>query len=168
MAREQPTLKSVLNEIARSGDRSSLFWWMVEHHDELVTAANGRRMQWRAFCARLRDLGLTDRTGKPASAKVARLTWFRARQEVARARGATAARPARSSYPSRMPKDWKPEAFRPQPSGPGTGSSFTPGIHSPGTALVRKPSSQAVVPLSEREVEEKMADLRRQLRERSV
>ena len=119
MSRQPPSLKTVLSEIAKADDRSSLFWWMVEHHDEVVTAANGRRMQWRRLCVRFAELGLTDRTGKPATEKIARLTWFRARQEVVRVRELSAAAPSQPGavFPSRMPKDWKPADYR-EPSAP--------------------------------------------------
>jgi len=50
MTPQQPSLKTVLSEIAKADDRSSLFWWLVEHHDEIVAAANGRRMRWRRRC----------------------------------------------------------------------------------------------------------------------
>ena len=45
----------MLREITQSADRSCLFWWMVEHHDELKTTASGRRLQWAALCTRFAE-----------------------------------------------------------------------------------------------------------------
>jgi hypothetical protein len=108
MPRRRAGLKAVIAEITQGADRSSLFWWLVEHHDELVEASRGRRLQWEALCKRFETLGLTDRTGKPASARVARLTWERARKVVARACEAEANAPPKRLLPSRLPKDWRP------------------------------------------------------------
>jgi hypothetical protein len=102
----------VLREITHSADRSSLFWWMVENHDELANAANGRRLQWTRLCAQFAELGLTDANGNPASEWTARKTWERARRAVAKARELAAAKreamPKRK-YPSRVSPDWRPQ-----------------------------------------------------------
>jgi len=74
----------IFESIAQPSNRSSLFWWMVEHHDDMVSSRAGRRMNWKALCARFADLGLTDVTGKPANLRSARQTWERARKEKAR------------------------------------------------------------------------------------
>ena len=165
MTRQQPSLKTVLSEIAKPDDRSNLFWWLVEHHDEIVAAANGRRMRWRRLCVRFAELGLTDRTGKPATEKVARLTWFRARQEVARVRGLAVERPSRpgSVFPSRMPKDWKPEAFRLPAAEPTSRGHLTPGIHSGSTSLIREPASDNAGVVRKLSGKEKIARLKLEL-----
>src|SRR6516162_9519210 len=68
---------------------------MVEHHDELAQAAEGRRLRWKQLCERFAGLGLTDVNGKVASERTARATWSRARRAVAEARERAAAkRPA--------------------------------------------------------------------------
>ena len=85
---------------------------MVEHHDELAQAAEGRRLRWKQLCERFAGLGLTDVNGKVASERTARATWSRARRAVAEARERAAAkRPAhrRGKYPSRIPADWRPQ-----------------------------------------------------------
>ena len=66
--------KAILKAIARGEDRSSLFWWMVEHHDEILAAAEGRRIQWGTFCTEATRLGLTDTKGKPPTTRNARET----------------------------------------------------------------------------------------------
>lgn len=117
MGRYGKSLRSVVNEIARGGDRSSLFWWLVEHHDELMRAADGRRLQWASLCDRFAAIGLTDLNGKTPTAHTARITWQRARKMVAEARArqtAAAAQPKRvgATPPSRVSKDWRPSGFR--------------------------------------------------------
>jgi hypothetical protein len=112
MSNDRKGLRAVLREIAHSAERSPLFWWMVEHHDELAQAAEGRRLRWKQLCERFADLGLTDVNGKVASERTARATWARARRAVAEARErASAKRPAhrRGKYPSRISADWRPQ-----------------------------------------------------------
>ena len=72
MSRNRKGLRAVLREIAHSADRSALFCWMVEHHDELALAAQGRRLHWRRLCERFAALGLTDINGNAASERTAR------------------------------------------------------------------------------------------------
>jgi hypothetical protein len=112
MPRDRKALRAVLNEITQSADRSPLFWWLVEHHEELATAASGRRLQWARLCARFTEIGLTDATGKPASVHTARMTWHRVKQSVAQARQREAAKPPQKPgavYPSRVRRDWRPQ-----------------------------------------------------------
>jgi hypothetical protein len=112
MSNDRKGLRAVLREIAHSAERSPLFWWMVEHHDELAQAAEGRRLRWKQLCERFAGLGLTDVNERVASERTARATWSRARRAVAEARERAAAkrpphRPGR--YPSRFPADWRPQ-----------------------------------------------------------
>ena len=86
MKKGRGALKAIVGELARSSERSSLFWWMVEHHDALAGASGGRRIRWQPLCQKFAALGLTDGTGKPANEKTAGETWLRARTEVARQR----------------------------------------------------------------------------------
>ncbi|HJT77001.1 MAG TPA: hypothetical protein VJ739_07330, partial [Gemmataceae bacterium] len=116
MARDRKGLRAVMREIAESADRSPLFWWMVRHHDELVTAAQGRRMRWATLCLRFAELGLKDAQGNPATTRTARETWKRARKAVAEGKRRQAEQPPRPGavFPSRLPKDWYPPTA-PQP-----------------------------------------------------
>ena len=96
MSRDHTGLQAVLREITQSVERSSLFWWMVGHHQELTEASKDRRLPWRSLCAKFAELGLTDVAGKPATPVTARKTWQRARKAVAQAqRRAQDAKPAR-------------------------------------------------------------------------
>ena len=111
MSRNSKGLRGVVREITHGANRSSLFWWMVENHDQLASAVGGRRLQWTRLCARFAKLGLTDANGHAPSEQAARKTWRRVRRAVAKARELAAAnesaRPQRR-YPSRISRDWRP------------------------------------------------------------
>jgi hypothetical protein len=132
MPRRSRDTRAVLRTIQRSERRSALFWWFVENHDEIQKAAQGARIDWASFCAEAAKRGLTDTHGHAPTERNARETWRQARRAVSEARSHEAAQgPTRkgSVYPSRIPKDWKPEAFRPAvapaPVAP-TGTSLVP------------------------------------------
>jgi hypothetical protein len=129
MARRNRDTKAILNTVSRSEQRSSLFWWLVEHHDEMIAASKGRRILWRPFCAKVAALGLTDTKGQPPCERAARETWMQARKEVAASREAAAAQPPRQVYPSHVDKDWRP-ANAPPP-GPAA-QAGVPAAWSPG------------------------------------
>jgi hypothetical protein len=122
----------VLEHFARPVNRSPLFWWLLEHHDEVVAAAAGRRIQWKQFCADAAVIGLTDTTGKTPRERNARETWRQVRKEklrleqnrIARETAAAAAAEKRRSYPSRMPRDWRP--LRAEPAVPAVSAARAP------------------------------------------
>lgn len=93
MTRKRPGLPAILEHLKQGPERSSLFWWLHEHHDELMAASAGRRIRWEPMVETFADLGLSDRTGKSASATSARQTWLRVRKLVARAAESGAAQP---------------------------------------------------------------------------
>jgi hypothetical protein len=110
MARRNRDTRAILKTIERSDERSPLFWWMVEHHDEMIQSAHGQRIRWASFCARAVEKGLVDTRGRPPTERNARETWAQARRAVQEARAQLAARPPKPVYPSRMPK-WTPPAI---------------------------------------------------------
>jgi hypothetical protein len=95
MSRQKRDTEAILRTIERSEQRSSLFWWMVERHDEILQASERQRISWPAFCAEAAKRGLTDTRGRPPSEGNARETWRQARIAVANARKADAAKPFR-------------------------------------------------------------------------
>jgi hypothetical protein len=147
MPKRTPTYKAILAEVARGSDRSSLFWWLVDHHDELVEQAAGKRMRWEPLCARFADHGLTDITGHPATPRTARETWFQARRAVAAARAQKAAADANGrpgdKYPSRISPDWRPQIVPPQAAIASARTSAAPPslppVSTPGSEVVRGP-----------------------------
>ena len=122
MARRKQTLQAILEEVARGGDRSSLFWFLVKHHDELLRQAEGKRLRWDALCDRFAQHGLTDARGEAATPKTARQTWLRARKAVAEAKKRRQANDAAKRpgdvYPSRISPDWRPTVVPPRPAVP--------------------------------------------------
>jgi hypothetical protein len=79
---------AILAQVERPYERSSLFEWLMTHHDEMVAAADGRRIEWSRLCGEFAKVGLTGADRKPANAATARETWQRVRKEHARiARG---------------------------------------------------------------------------------
>jgi hypothetical protein len=127
MTKHTKGLRAVLREVTQSSERSTLFWWMVEHHRELKASSGGRRLRWEKLSAVFNELGLTDINGNPAKPNTARQTWLRARRFVAEEeRRLAATRRPWATYPSRMPKDFRPAAIQngnglPEHSVPGYG-----------------------------------------------
>lgn len=125
MTTKRSDLEAVLADIEQSPDRSTLFYWLVENHEELAAASRGRRLHWTSLATRFRVLKLTDRDGKPASKETARKTWRRARAYVARLQGAAAKQREAEAYeratgtaapsrpPSRTPLGWQPQPVDP-------------------------------------------------------
>jgi hypothetical protein len=149
MARRKRDTKAILRIIERSEERSPLFYWMVEHHDEMLEAAGGKRIRWAPFCAKAVAHGLVDTRGQAPTERNARETWAQARRAVQEARAELAARPAKPVYPSRMPK-WTPPAIleaiaasNPAVEGAGARGAIVPVAAAPstGTALAARPPS---------------------------
>jgi len=116
MKQDQRLTRTVLQIIARSDARSPLFWWMVDHHDEIIAAAAGERIRWAAFCAEAARLGLTDTRGRPPTERNARETWRQARRVAARAKLREAATVPSPKLSSPIAPDWQRQApLVPQP-----------------------------------------------------
>jgi hypothetical protein len=162
MARRNRDSKAIDNTVDRSRLRSSLFRWMVKRHDDLVAKwSEDGKVDWRASCEEFVELGLTDLTGKPASEKTARQTWFRVRKHVAVIRAKQAALAPRPINPSRMPKDWRPANAPPQ--SPNASRPAAPPVLQNQLAPVRTGSVQA----DGYDPDEHMAHLFRTFRQRS-
>jgi hypothetical protein len=109
----------VLERIARPNTRSSLFWWLFEHHDAVMQSAEGRRLDWKGLCATFESEGLTDLDGNPANARTARMTWWRVRKERGRIDALRAAeRAERERRAAANPRRDMPSQFRKGEYGP--------------------------------------------------
>lgn len=75
--------KEALIALVSQSDRSTLFRWMTEHHDDLLAAASGERIRWKPFAEAAGTMGLTDVTGARPSPALCRQTWYRVRRLVA-------------------------------------------------------------------------------------
>jgi hypothetical protein len=158
MTTDPKGLRAVLREISQSPERSTLFWWMVEHHRHLIASSKGRRLFWEPLSIVFNELGLTDINGNPAKPNAARQTWLRARKFVAmeEQRRAAERRPW-STYPSHMSKDFRPAPLQsgnglpeqgvpatpPQAVRPDTRVGRQPGESSP-SAASSEPSAETV------------------------
>ena len=118
MKHDQRQTRAILDTIARSDARSPLFWWMVEHHDEIIAAAAGQRIRWGSFCAEAARIGLTDTRGQPATERNARETWHQARRMVERARLPLTAAPTAPSASSRSASAPQSPLVPPPPTRP--------------------------------------------------
>ena len=126
---------AVLKHVARPEKRSPLFWWLLEHHDELRQAQveSGLGMSWQILRMDFEEMGITAHGGKPVTAETARITWFRVRKEKKRIeerrarelaeRDAQRAADPRRNMPSRFPKGaYGPPLATPRPQAAPTGA----------------------------------------------
>lgn len=160
-------LRTFLLTVSRGADRSPLFWWMVEHHAETARAAQGRRMPWAALCAQFAAFGLVDGHGNPPSPEAARRTWRLVKAEMARAQAAPAP-PAPPPRP-RAPLGWQPPVVTPTPvaSPRPPGNDWLP-RDGPAAAERAAPPDRGSRPgTPENPTEQRLAELRRTLAERS-
>ncbi len=119
MGKKRSGLGAVLNTIARGPERSSLFYYLYDNHDEIVRASAGRRIRWEPLAADFSNLELTDGDGKPATAATARKTWGKVRNEVRKQRAlrATGMLPVAAPRSKKLPADWRPSGY-PKPNAP--------------------------------------------------
>jgi hypothetical protein len=114
--------QEIFEQIARPKVRSTLFWWLLENHDEITkqAAKSGVGLRWTELCSQFTKLGLTDQAGNPITRQTAIKTWWRVRKEKARldslvaaAKAESAARAAgrdqRKIPPAHFKKSWQPD-----------------------------------------------------------
>jgi hypothetical protein len=110
---------SIIDRVEMPYQRSKLFEWLLAHHDEMVAASAGRRVEWRRLCAEFAKEGLTDGEGNLAKARTARMTWWRVRKEKARIDALRAAeRAERERRAATNPRRDMPSQFRKGDYGP--------------------------------------------------
>ncbi len=174
-------VRAVLNQIEQSADRSTLFYWMSEHHDDLIAKAKGRKLRWVELCVTFAGLGLTNQHGEIATERTARETWYKVRKTVARKRADTAS-VAATDFPmrgstlpiatnrSRAPTTWHPEELRPELNRRGVDAVHpAPAPISPPASLDPSTDTMPGVegPVSKDVAKARLAELRRTLAERS-
>ena len=128
MSKKRQDVQAVVDYLLQGPDRSSLFWWLVDHHDELAEAASTKPIRWGPLAVRLASYGLTDRENKTAAPETVRQTWKRVRKFVVEEAAAKQARALlKRQTPSRLPATWRPQEATPPPrpevgeSGPASG-----------------------------------------------
>ncbi len=111
--------KAILAQVERPYERSALFEWLMTHHDEMVAAAGGRRIEWSRLCAEFAKEGLIGADRKPVNAATARKTWQRVRNERARIEALRAAEGVeRERRAAANPRRDMPSQFRKGDYGP--------------------------------------------------
>jgi len=127
----------VLKNIARGPERSSLFYWLYDLHDQIVQAAIGRRIRWEPLQAQAIELGLTDGANKSPTAERVRQTWYFVRKEVVKQRALRVAggnRPSLTARAKRAPATWLPPALAQSNAPPPLG-----GVHQDGQSAALPP-----------------------------
>ena len=145
-------VQSVVGSLLRSSDRSPVFWWLVEHHEQVAAAVGEGRIRWSVLSAQFTALGLTDRNGNAATPQATRQTWWKVRRYVLQR---AAPRP---------PQDARSEQLRVQAARPVS----TPVL--PASAPAFPPVQQASADGSVRQKltpEQRIERINQQLRERS-
>jgi hypothetical protein len=73
-----------LFKLAQQGRKSTLFKWMLDHHDEFATALKiGGQPDWPALAEGFEKAELRDLRGNFPTAEICRRTWKRARRHLA-------------------------------------------------------------------------------------
>ncbi|MBS0983444.1 hypothetical protein [Gluconobacter cerinus] len=70
-------IEGALGALERASGATSLRVWMEAHRDELLSALDGRRLNWKALCAWFTEVGLTNAKGEAPSVGCAKLLWHR-------------------------------------------------------------------------------------------
>ena len=103
----------ILSRVEKPYERSTLFEWLLTHHDEMVAAAGGRRIEWIVFAPTFVTRGLPVATGGADQCRTARMTWWRVRKEHARIEALRAAERAdRERRAAASPRRDMPSQFR--------------------------------------------------------
>jgi hypothetical protein len=163
-------VRTILKQIAQRGDRSVLFHWMVEHHDEILDRAKGGKLIWGKLCVKFREHGLTNQLGQPVSERTARETWYQVRKVVAQRRAdaerlaATGLAP-RSLMPSASPRARTPIEHTRSPSSTAPATDTPSAIPLPNTGSDAPASAGGRI--SAEQAAAKKARLMRTLAERS-
>jgi len=170
MKTKRTGVRALLKQVRQRPDRSSLFHWMVQHHDQMLAEADGGKLIWPELCVTFASLGLTNQKGEPANEPTARKTWERARKEVAEKR----IRTARTAMTGPAPRSLMPSASsraRVPIETTRSSSSTAPTTSTPST--IPLPTARSDTPagaggsISDEQVAAKKARLMRTLAERS-
>ena len=82
MRTKQAGARAIFRNVDRSSEHSTLFHWLVEHHDEMLNRSDGGRLRWSTLRLTFAEHGLTTANGKAPTESTARQTWYRVRRWV--------------------------------------------------------------------------------------
>jgi len=108
MPMSKKELDSFRRDIARGPYRPPLFWWLLEHYDELTAEHASTRQDWISHCKRMAGQGVVDARGQTPSCETARKAWQKVRKEVAAGRVKRPGDTVPPTPPSRQRADWQP------------------------------------------------------------
>ena len=86
MLKPEDILDRIAATASANGGRSKLYRWMRANHDAFAQLIDEHRPNWQALAGQFAKEGLTGPTGEPLKADSVRRTWYRARQDHAKAR----------------------------------------------------------------------------------
>ena len=137
MSDEFPTLRIRKKGLIAYRGRGEIYAWLRAHYERVRELIEKGEATWPILCLEMVRHDVADRDGGNPTPKAAARVWRRVRDDV----GDSPPGYRFKNYPSRIPKDWKPEAFRPPAAEQASGRHSTQGIHSSSTSLIRNPSS---------------------------
>src|SRR3954447_5573084 len=112
--------------------RGEIYNWLRSHAKDVGPLLARGEITWSELCAEMLRHGVADRDGKAPAANAALRVWYRVVRDLEADQAAEAAKPRLGATPpSRLPKDWRPEAFRDPPSPPPQAPSPPPQLPSP-------------------------------------
>jgi hypothetical protein len=145
--------------------RGPIYNWLRAHYAAICALMASGEGTWPRLCREMQRHGVVARGGAAPSEKAASKAWQTVCRDLADTVPAAPKRPG-SIYPSRIPKDWKPQVVPPPAVEPAPRGQLTPGIHPPDSSLIRKPSSENAVTGRKLTGKEKLARLELELASR--
>lgn len=153
-------LRKMQTAVSRGPDRSSLFWWMVDHHADLLAKGSRGRMPWKLLCQDFIAKGLFDGSGKSPTELRASRTWREACEEVRRQAPTQSTPVLRRSRPA---GNWSPPvAETAEPPRRAASPPVEPRASATPTALTGPLSGSRPAADRDPTVEEQLAEVRRQ------
>ena len=142
--------------------RGEIYAWLRAHYNAIKSLKVGDDRPWSELLLDLR----ADLAGGIAADRTSLNNVLNTWKRVCRDLDGSPPVYRFKNYPSRIPKDWKPEVVPPPAVEPAPRGQLTPGIHLPGTSLLRKPSSDTAVTGRKLTGKEKLARLELELASR--
>ena len=108
MKSPDPRVMKVLNAKTARGKHSPLYHWMREHHAVLRAEFELHGPQWAERVVAMGEAGLTDQTGKAATLRTAKQTWYRVCEDLKGARRKRVTKVVVKSAPESTPTPTTP------------------------------------------------------------
>lgn len=145
--------------------RGPIYNWLRAHHADICKLMASGEGTWPRLCREMQRHGVVARGGATPSEKAASKAWQTLCRDLGDPVPAPPKRPG-SVYPSRIPKDWRPEAFSPLAGGPAPGGQLTSASHPPSSSLIRTSPSENALTGRRLTGKEKLARLEAELASR--